>query len=54
VEGFVGSLDCTHTYWKNCPKAWQSSYVGKEKQPSIVLEATISSSGMHATNILAT
>jgi len=39
VDGLIGSLDCTHTYWKNCPKAWQQSFKGKEKQPSIVLEA---------------
>ena len=39
VDGMVGSLDCSHTYWKNCPKAWQGSYKGKEKMPSIVLEA---------------
>ena len=35
----IGSLDCSHTYWKNCPKAWQGSYKGKERMPSIVLEA---------------
>jgi hypothetical protein len=39
VDGMVGSLDCSHTYWKNCPKAWQGSYKGKERMPSIVLEA---------------
>jgi hypothetical protein len=40
VDGLApGSLDCTHTYWKNCPKAWQGSYQGKEGKPSIVLEA---------------
>ena len=39
VDGLLGSLDCTHTYWKNCPKAWQGSYKGKEHMPSIVLEA---------------
>jgi hypothetical protein len=39
VEGMVGSLDCTHTYWKNCPKAWQGSYKGKERKASIALEA---------------
>jgi hypothetical protein len=22
VDGIIGSLDCTHTFWKNCPKAW--------------------------------
>lgn len=37
--GMIGSLDCSHTYWKNCPKAWQGSYMGKEKMPSLVLEA---------------
>jgi hypothetical protein len=39
TEGLLGSLDCTHTYWKNCPKAWHGSFKGKEKKPSIVLEA---------------
>jgi hypothetical protein len=39
VNGMFGSLDCMHTYWKNCPKAWQGSFSGKEKQPTIVLEA---------------
>ena len=40
ITGMIGSLDCMHTYWKNCPKAWQGSYKnGKEKKPSIVLEA---------------
>jgi hypothetical protein len=34
-----GSLDCMHTYWKNCPKAWQGSFSGKEKQPTIILES---------------
>lgn len=39
-----GSLDCMHTPWKNCPKAWQGSYVSsgqdsKKKSPSLVLEA---------------
>jgi Plant transposon protein len=38
-DGMFGSLDCMHTYWKNCPMAWQGSYKGKEKKPSIVLEA---------------
>ena len=35
----VGSLDCMHTYWKNCPVAWQGSYKGQKNKPSIVLEA---------------
>ncbi|KAL7478487.1 hypothetical protein ACHAW6_010035 [Cyclotella cf. meneghiniana] len=36
-----GSLDCTHTYWKNCAKGWMGSYSGKEHKPSIVLEAIV-------------
>jgi hypothetical protein len=39
VDGMIGSLDCTHTFWKNCPKAWQGLYKGKESKPSIVMEA---------------
>ena len=39
VDGMFGSLDCCHTTWKNCPKAWQGSYKGKEKKSTIVLEA---------------
>jgi hypothetical protein len=35
----IGSLDCTHTFWKNCPKAWQGSYKGKESKPSIIMES---------------
>ena len=38
VEGMLGSLDCSHTIWKNFPKAWAGSYQGKENNPSIVLE----------------
>ena len=40
MNGMFGSLDCMHTYWNKCPVAWQGSYKnGKEKKPSIVLEA---------------
>jgi hypothetical protein len=39
VDGMIGSLDCSHTIWKNCPKAWQGSYKGKGPKPSIVMEA---------------
>jgi Plant transposon protein len=39
VDGWIGSLDCTHTFWKNCPKAWAGSFKGKEEKPSLVLEA---------------
>jgi hypothetical protein len=39
VDGMIGSLDCTHAFWKNCPKALQGLYKGKESKPSIVMES---------------
>ena len=39
VDGMFGCIDCAHTYWKNCPKAWQGSCVGRSKHPTIVLES---------------
>ena len=38
VHGILGSLDCFHKKWKNCPKALAGSYQGKENSPSVVLE----------------
>jgi hypothetical protein len=37
--GCIGSLDCMHWAWKNCPSAMAGQYKGKEKQPTVVLEA---------------
>ena len=38
-NGLLGHLDCMHTTWKNCPKAWNGSFEnGKEGEPTIVLE----------------
>tara|TARA_R110002050_G_scaffold73741_2_gene158550 strand:- start:801 stop:980 length:180 start_codon:yes stop_codon:yes gene_type:complete len=28
-----------HVRWQNCPKAWAGQYQGKEKEPTVVLEA---------------
>jgi hypothetical protein len=39
VQGMLGSLDCMHAGWKNCPIAWQGAFQGKEGHPTIVLEA---------------
>ena len=39
VEGMFGSLDCMHTYWKNCPVAWAGQYKGHAGSPTIVMEA---------------
>jgi len=42
--GMLGSIDCMHWTWKNCPTAWHGMYTGKEKAPIIVLEAVASRS----------
>ena len=39
VNGMFGSLDCMHTWWKNCPTAWKGQFKGKEKRCTTVLEA---------------
>jgi hypothetical protein len=37
--GCIGSLDCMHWAWKNCPSSMAGQYKGKEKRPTVVLEA---------------
>ncbi|AAF97981.1 F21J9.3 [Arabidopsis thaliana] len=35
----LGSLDCMHWKWKNCPTAWGGQYAGRSRSPTIILEA---------------
>ena len=37
--GCIGSIDCMHWQWKNCPSAWKGTFQGKERTPTLVLEA---------------
>jgi hypothetical protein len=37
--GMIGSLDCMHWQWENCPYAWKGTFSGKERHPTLVLEA---------------
>jgi hypothetical protein len=35
----LGSIDCMHWSWKNCPAAWHGQFKGYKKDATIVLEA---------------
>ncbi|XP_062014375.1 uncharacterized protein LOC133730885 [Rosa rugosa] len=40
--GMIGSLDCMHWQWKNCPSGWAGQYTGYKGKPTIILEAVAS------------
>ncbi|XP_050125762.1 uncharacterized protein LOC126603038 [Malus sylvestris] len=40
--GMIGSLDCMHWDWKNCPTGWQGGFSGRSRKPTVVLEVVAS------------
>ena len=40
--GMLGTIDCMHWEWKNCPTTCQGQYTGHVHKPTIILEAVAS------------
>ncbi|XP_056866850.1 uncharacterized protein LOC108858236 [Raphanus sativus] len=40
--GMIGSIDCMHWEWKNCPTTWKGLFTRGSGKPTIVLEAVAS------------
>ncbi|XP_048632932.1 putative nuclease HARBI1 [Brassica napus] len=40
--GIIGSIDCMHWEWKNCPTTWKGQFTRGSGKPTIVLEAVAS------------
>ncbi|XP_024172394.1 uncharacterized protein LOC112178487 [Rosa chinensis] len=38
----IGSIDCMHWQWKNCPTGWAGEYSGRKRVSTIILEAVAS------------
>ncbi|XP_021762902.1 uncharacterized protein LOC110727632 [Chenopodium quinoa] len=37
-HGMIGSIDCMHWEWKNCPMAWKAQYAGRSKNATLIPE----------------
>ncbi|XP_056848838.1 uncharacterized protein LOC130498981 [Raphanus sativus] len=40
--GMIGSINCMHWEWKNCPSSWKGMYSRGTEKPTLVLEAVAS------------
>ena len=41
--GMLGSIDCTHWVWENCPNAWRGQFTrGDHGVPTVILEPVVS------------
>jgi hypothetical protein len=45
MPGMLGSLDCTHWHWENCPTAWKGQYQDRKGNVTNILEAIASQDG---------
>ena len=37
--GMLGSIDCTHWHWRNCPMPWQGRFQDRNGHRSVIVEA---------------
>ncbi|XP_059669482.1 uncharacterized protein LOC132314667 [Cornus florida] len=40
--GMLGSIDCMHWVWKNCPTGWHGTHRERNHKPTLILEAVAS------------
>ncbi|XP_057723956.1 uncharacterized protein LOC130939906 [Arachis stenosperma] len=44
--GMLGSIDCMHWQWKNCPKAWKGMYMSGYRGVAIIVLEVVASSDL--------
>lgn len=37
--GMLGSINCMHREWRNCPIVWRGQFCGRNSSPNMILEA---------------